>query len=356
MQALERIRHTVSGQGATGMNDLLITYGGIDYLDRTRPLADGLVKPTGISIKFVALPPSELFRRVTRNTEFDAAEMSFSTYANLISRGDDRYIAIPFFPSRHFRHGDVYVHHGSEINQPADLREKTIGIPEYQMTAAVWQRAFLQHDYGVLPKEMHWRTGGLRMPGYRERNPIPDPPGVTIDLIPETKSLEGMLASGELAALVSPVRPPALLDGSNRVRRLFPNYREVEEEYYRRTGFFPIMHLVVIRRDLYLQHRSIAASLLRAFVQAQHIGWAQLRCTEALQVILPWLAAEIEATTELMGRNHWKQGFPENYKTVDALCRYHHEQGLSNRRLVPEELFAEETHEMPLENRQAGFT
>lgn len=158
-----------------------------------------------------------------------------------------------------------------------------------------------------------------------------------------------MLASGELPVFVSPIRPAALLHGSGRVRRLFPNYREVEQEYYRRTGFFPIMHLVVIRRDLYLRHRWVAASLLGAFVQAQRIGWEHLQRTEALQVILPWLTAEIEATTELMGPNHWKQGFGENPKILDTMCQYHHEQGLSERRLTPEELFAQETRQMPLE-------
>lgn len=331
------------------MNDLAITYTGIDYLDRTRPLLDGMVKPAGISLRFVPLRPFELFRRVAQYTEFDAAEMSFSTYSNLISRGDDRYIAIPFFPSRYFRHGDIYVHRDSGLNQPTDLRGKKVGIAEYQMTAAVWQRAFLQYDYGVLPREVHWYTGGLKAPGYLERNAIPNPPGVTIDLIPESKCLEEMLGSGALPALISPIRPPALLDGSGRVRRLFPNYREVEQEYYRRTGFFPIMHLVVIRRHLYLEHRWVAASLLRAFVQAQRIGWERLLRTEALQVILPWLTAEIEATTELMGPNHWKHGFSENYKILDTMCQYHHEQGLSERRLTPDELFARETHEMPLE-------
>src|SRR5690348_7285730 len=129
---------------------------GVDYLDRLSPLLNGTVKPAGISLRLVPfIDPWELFRRVVRHSDFDAAEMSFSTYANLVSRGDDRYIAVPFFPSRAFRHGDIYVHRDSSISQPADLREKKVGIPQYQMTAARWQRAFLQHDYGVLPREIH---------------------------------------------------------------------------------------------------------------------------------------------------------------------------------------------------------
>ena len=332
------------------MNDLPITYGGIDYLDRLPPLLDGTVKPAGISLRVVPFTePLDLFRRVARHTDFDAAEMSFSTYANLVSRGDDRYIAIPFFPSRSFRHGDIYMHCDSGISQPADLRGKKVGIPQYQMTAAVWQRAFLQYDYGVLPREIHWYTGGLTSPGRLEPNAIPNLPGITIDLIPDTKTLEGSLAEGELSALFSPNRPAALLNGSGRIRRLFPNYREVEQEYYRRTGFFPIMHLIVIRRPLYQEHPWVAASLFQAFAQAQRLGWERLQGPGALRIVLPWLTAEIEATTVLMGPNHWKQGFAENYTVLNTMCSYHYEQGLSERRLNPEELFAHETHEMPLE-------
>jgi 4,5-dihydroxyphthalate decarboxylase len=329
------------------MNDLPITYAGIDYLDRLPPLMDGTVKPAGISLRVVTFSePLDLFRRVARSTEFDAAEMSFSSYANLVSLGDDRYIAIPFFPSRSFRHGDIYVHRDSDIGQPADLRGKKVGIPQYQMTAAVWQRAFLQYDYGVLPSEIHWHTGGLTLPGQLEPNAIPNLPGVRIDLIPDTKTLEGSLAEGELPALFSPNRPAALLDGSGRIRRLFPNYREVEQGYYRRTGIFPIMHLIVMRRPLYQEHPWVAASLFQAFTQAQRVGWERLQGPGALRIILPWLTAEIEATIILMGPNHWKQGFAENYAVLNTMCRYHYEQGLSEQCLTPEELFAHETHEM----------
>jgi 4,5-dihydroxyphthalate decarboxylase len=332
------------------MNDLSLTYGGIDYLDRLPPLLDGTVKPAGISLRIVPfIDPWDLFRRVVRHSDFDAAEMSFSTYANLVSRGDDRYIAIPFFPSRAFRHGDIYVHRDSGISQPADLREKKVGIPQYQMTAALWQRAFLQYDYGVLPREIHWYTGGLTSPGQLEPNAIPNLPGITIDLIPDSKTLEGSLAEGELSVLFSPNRPAALLNGSGRIRRLFPNYREVEQEYYRRTGFFPIMHLVVVRRPLYQEHPWVAASLLQAFAQAQRLGWERLQAPGALRILLPWLTAEIEATTVFMGPNHWKQGFAENQTILDTMCRYHYDQGLSERPLNVEELFVRETHEITFE-------
>ena len=204
------------------MADLDLTYAGIDYLDRTRPLFDGTVKPWGATLRLIPLRPFELFRRVAQYDEFDAAEFSFSTYTNLLARGDDRYIAIPFFPSRYFRHADIYVHRDSGIAMPQDLRGKRVGIAEYQMTAALWQRAFLQYDYGVQATEIQWFTGGLKTPGHLERNAIPDPPGVSIDLIPADRTLEEMVAAGEFAALFSPIRPPALVDGTGRLRRAVP--------------------------------------------------------------------------------------------------------------------------------------
>ena len=167
-------------------------------------------------------------------------------------------------------------------------------------------------------------------------------------MIQDSKTLEGSLAEGELSALFSPNRPAALLDGSGRIRRLFENYDAVEQEYYRRTGFFPIMHLVVIRRALYQEHPWVAASLLQAFAQAQRLGWERLQGAGALRIMLPWLTAEIEATMALMGPNHWKQGFADNYTVLDTMCTYHYEQGLSERRLSVAELFARETHEITL--------
>ena len=266
------------------MNDLPLTYGGIDYLDRLPPLLDGTVKPAGISLRIVPfIEPLDLFRRVVRHSDFDPAEMSFSTYANLVSRGDDRYIAIPFFPSRSFRHGDIYVHRDSGISQPADLRGKKVGIPQYQMTAALWQRAFLQYDYGVLPREIHWYTGGLTSPGQLEPNAIPNLPGITIDLIPDSKTLESSLAEGELSALF-------FAQSSRGAPRWFrsnpPSLPELPMRSSRNTiaaqGFFPIMHLIVIRRPLYKEHPWVAASLLQAFAQAQRLGWERLQGPGAL--------------------------------------------------------------------------
>jgi len=214
------------------------------------------------------------------------------------------------------------------------------------MTAAVWQRAILLHDYGVRPEQIQWFQGGEFNPGFIERQQLPTPPGVSLDFIPQDRTLHEMLACGDIDALLCPHQAPALLDGSGRVRRLFPNFVEVERDYYARTGFFPIMHLTVLRRDLYEQHRWVPASLYRAFAEAQSRGWQRLNELGALAVMLPWLARELEEVAKTMGPAHWPYGFRENYRILDAICEYGYEQAVFQRRLSPEELFAPETHSL----------
>lgn len=330
------------------MTDLTLTFASDYYFDRIGALIDGTVKPEGITIQFVRAHPRDLFRQVAQTTELDLAEMSTSTYMNLASRGDDRYVAIPVFLSRNFRHSYVFVPGDSDMREPQDLRGKRVGVAEYQMTAALWQRAFMQHDYGVMPGEMRWFEGGLWEPGYAERNRIAPPPGVSIERIPEHKHLEGMLADGELDALFNATRPAAFMDGSGRVRRLFPNFVEVEQDYYRRTGQFPIMHTAVVRGEIYRQHPWVAESLFNAFAEAQRVGWERLNDTGALAVMVPWLPAALEQTAAAMGPTYWQYGFAANEATLDAMCQYHHEQGLSAQRLRPEQLFAKETLELAL--------
>ncbi len=329
------------------MGDLALTYAGVDYLDRTRSLVDGTTQPAGISLRFVSLPPNELFRRVTQHLEFDAAEMSISTYMNLVSRGDGRHVGIPVFPSLNFRHVYIFVHRDSGINAPKDLVGRRIGVSEYQQTAGVWVRAALMRDYGVMPQDIKWLEGAEWTPGYVERNAIPAPPGVSIEAIPPEKTLHRMLAAGELDGMVSPNRPPMLLDGSGLVRRLFPNWVEVEQDYYRRTGFFPIMHMVVVQRRIYEQYLWVAMSLFDTFCDAQRSSWGRMVQTGSLAVMLPWLPREIEETEQVMGPNHWRYGLQANRRVLEALCEYHFEQGLSERRLGPEDLFAPETHDAP---------
>jgi 4,5-dihydroxyphthalate decarboxylase len=308
--------------------------------DRTAPLALGDVRPAGIELTCLRLPVEETFWRMTRHAEFDVAEMSLSSYLIRRSRGDDELVAIPVFLSRFFRHSCLFVSAESGISRPEDLRGKRIGVPEYQMTAAVWIRGFLQDDYGVRPADCRWSTGGLEQTGRIEKVPI-QIPGVQIDPIGPDQTLSAMIASGEIDALMG-ARAPSSFDG-RRVRRLFPDYRAVEEDYFRRTGIFPIMHTVVIRRAVADQHPWVARSLYDAFCAAKDQTLVQIGDSVALAASLPWLVPEVEATRALMGDDYWPYGLEPNRTTLEALARYDHEQGLAARLVAVGELFAPST-------------
>lgn len=330
------------------MADLRLRYAGVSYYDKTRALERGEVVPEGIELEYVPYEHvGELFRTMAQTPEsFDASEMSLSTLTMMISRGDDRLIGIPVFPSKAFRHSQVYVNAASGIDGPEDLIGRRIGVPEYQMTAAVWIRAFLEHDYGVSPRDVHWLTGGLRTPHYEERLHHEPPPGVRIDLIPKGKTLLEMLDSGEIDALTTAQQPQPFIDDTGRVRRLFRDYRAVEEDYLRRTGFFPIMHTVVLRRATYEEHPSAARALLDAFEQSKLHGRARLRNLDTLAVMHPWIAAELDELKEpfaLFGGDPFAYGIGPNRHVLEALMDYSHEQGLSDSRVSIEELYAPET-------------
>jgi 4,5-dihydroxyphthalate decarboxylase len=271
--------------------------------------------------------------------------MSACSYFMMLARGDQRFTAIPVFPSRSFRHSQIYVNSNAGIKRPEDLIDRDIGILDYQMTAALWIRAFLQHDYGVSPAKVRWWTGGLYTPDFAERMPMKLPPEIHLKRIPEHETLEGMLSAGKLAALVTVEPPRAFLTGSSDVQRLFPNYREVELEYFRRTGFFPIMHLVVIRRDIYEKDRWIAVSMVEAFERAKQVGRTRMHYQGAYAVSLPWLNAEMEVVDGLFGGDAFPYGVTKNRKILQQMVAYAHEQGLTERRLEVDELFAPETYQ-----------
>lgn len=321
-----------------------LTYAGLLYWDRTLALATGEVRPEGVELNYVRFSdPGELFRRECQLAEFPAAEMSASSYLAMVSRGDNRFVGIPVFPSRHFRHAQIYVNRSAGIRRPEDLRGRKVGILEYQMTAALWIRAFLEHDYGVRPSDVAWLTGGLREPEFHERMPLELPREVSLEHIPGDRTLEGMLFDGDIDALVSAFPPQALGHPNSPVERLFPDYRTVERDYFLRTGVFPIMHLVVLRRDVYEQNRWLARVLYDAFCTAKDVGWERLHQITGLAVSLPWLEAELDETERLFGGDAFPYGVEANRRALDALTRYAHEQGIAARAVSCEELFAQET-------------
>jgi 4,5-dihydroxyphthalate decarboxylase len=280
-----------------------------------------------------------------RGREFDAAEMSLSSYCVSLLRDDPAFVAIPVFPSRFFRHGCIFVSTRSGIRQPADLIGRRIGVPEYQMTAPVWIRGLLADDYGVDPASVQYFTGGEEEPGRDEKLKLSLPPRFSVTPIGPDQTLARMLADGEIDALHTARTPSTFYSRPDDVKRLFPDFVGVEKAYYRRTGIFPIMHVIAIRRDVYEANRWIARSLFKAFIAAQRITYDNLAVTSAMTSMLPWQVAAVEDARAELGDDWWPYGLDRNRAVLDTFLRYHHEQGLSARRLQPEELFAPETFE-----------
>jgi len=312
--------------------------------DRTRALMERTVQPDGIDLNYLDLPVEETFFRMIRHREFDVAEMSLSSYTVSLFRDPAPFIAIPVFPSRMFRHSSIYVNANAGIRSPRDLIGKRVGTPEFQMTAPVWIRGILAEHYGVPVDSVTYFTGGEEEPGRGEKQKLDLPPSIRIQPIGPTQTLARMLAEGEIDALHTARMPSTYAPGGG-VRRLFEDYPAVEQQYYRETSIFPIMHTIVMRRDVYERDRWIAQSLQKAFVQAQKRTYEDLYVTAALKAMLPWLTAHVEQTRALMGEDYWPYGFAPNRTTLDTFLRYHHECGLSKRRLAPEDLFAPEALE-----------
>jgi 4,5-dihydroxyphthalate decarboxylase len=313
--------------------------------DRTRALMDGRVALDGIELNYLNLPVEETFFRMLRYREFDAAEMSLSSYMVTLFQPDPPFIAIPIFPSRLFRHSCIYINSESGIREPKDLAGKRIGNPEYQMTAPVWIRGILSDEYGVAATSATYLTGGVEEPGRTEKIALSLPREIHVEPIGAGKTLSQMLETGEIDALYTARTPSSFHNGRGKVRRLFPDYVPVEREYYRKTKIFPIMHTVVIRRELYEKNPWVAQSLYKAFVLAQKQTYEDLRESAALKFMLPWLVRHVEETREVFGDDFWPYGFQANCHVLETFVRYHHEQGLSQRRLEPRELFAPETFE-----------
>ena len=311
--------------------------------DRTRGLAEGRIRPDGIDLNYVTIPVEETFFRMLRYKEFDAAELSLSSYVLSLFRPDRPFIAIPVFPSRVFRHSCIYVNAASGITEPKDLIGKRVGTPEYQMTAAVWIRGILAEEYAVPVDSVTYVTGGQEEPGRPEKLPLDLPSTIRVERIGSEQTLSSMLARGDIDALYTARTPSTFRSAS--VKRLFEGFPAVERDYYRRTTIFPIMHTLVIRRDVYDRDRWVAQSLYKAFRVAQQETYADLMETAALKAMLPWLPAHIEELRCEMGDDFWPYGLDRNRHTLATFLRYSHEQGLARERLEPEALFAPETLE-----------
>jgi 4,5-dihydroxyphthalate decarboxylase len=321
------------------MPDLKLTLACWDY-DRTRPLIDGRVRPEGIDLDIQVLRPRQTFQRMLDTQEFHVSELSLASYAALKGRGQCPFVAVPVALSKIFRHSCIYVRTDAGIKTPADLKGKRVGTSQYSSTALVFMRGMLQHDYGVAPSDLHWFMGGLNTFTEQPLIPLNLPKDVRLDFLPAGQTLESMFEAGALDALLSIYIPSLFLKGSPRVARLFPDFKRVEQDYYRRTRIFPIMHIVVLREDVYKEHPWAARSIYQAFRAAKDLAVEGLYDTDALQLALPWLIDHVEEAWRVFGKDFWSYGLEANRPTLAAIGRFVHEQGLSPRVVSPDELFA----------------
>ncbi len=302
--------------------------------DRTQGLRDGSVPVEGVSLTCIGLPVEEIFHRMARFAEFDAAELSLSSYVISLQVGKP-FIAVPAFPSRMFRHSGIYVNCDSGIAEPADLIGRTVGVAEYQLTANVWIRGILQEHYGVPVTSVTYRTGGLHEPGRTEKLPLSLPDDVRVEPIGDRQTLAEMLVAGEIDALYTPRTPAPYAQGRPEVRRLFGDPAAEEARYFARTGVFPIMHTVVLRRARYAEHRWLARALLKAFERARRQALDGIDETATLKYMVPWLPGEVARTRELLGDDYWPYGLAPNQRALDTFLRYSFEQASPGAGSVP---------------------
>jgi 4,5-dihydroxyphthalate decarboxylase len=321
------------------MPNVKLTLACWDY-DRARPLMDGRVRPEGIDLDIEVLRPRQAFQRMLDKKEFQVSELSLASYAALKGRDNCPFVALPVALSKIFRHSCIYVRTDAGIRTPQDLKGKRVGTSQWSSTGLVFMRGMLQHDYGVKAQDMHWFMGGLNSFVEPPLIPLDLPKDIRLDFLSGAQTLERMFAAGELDALLSLYIPKLFLERHPNIARLFPNYKEAEQDYYRRTGIFPIMHTVVLREDVYRDHPWAARSLYKAFVQARDVAVDGLYDTDALRVALPWLIDHVEETWRVFGHDFWAYGLEPNRPTFAAVGRYVHEQGLCPRMVSADELFA----------------
>jgi 4,5-dihydroxyphthalate decarboxylase len=314
-----------------------------DY-DRTRALLDGRVQIDGVDPVYMTLYPEEMFFRAMRGREFDICELSFSSYTVKTAQGDCPYVAVPVFLSRAFRHTSIYVRK-DRVRRPEDLKGRRVGLPEYQLSANVWARALLHDDFGVAPEDVTWVRGGIETPGRPEKIALKLPPGVRLENAPEGSTITELLDRGEIDGFMAPRPPgPQALANSN-VGWLFDDPTAVAKDYYRRTGIFPIMHVVGVRKTLAEHHPWLPGAVLKAFTQAKAAALEALSDTSATKVTLPFVEEQLKAARETLGEDFWSYGVARNRATLETFLRHHHAQGLSARRLSVEEIFHPATYE-----------
>ncbi|MCW1402959.1 ABC transporter substrate-binding protein [Novosphingobium sp. MW5] len=310
----------------------------IGNYDRIRPIRDGQVRIDGVDPVFMLLEPEEIFFRAFRSVDFDICELSLSSFSVKQAAGTNPYVGVPVFPSRMFRHNAFYVNINAGIARPEDLRGKRIGLPEYQLTACVWARIILD-EYGVRPEDVTWVRGGMEEAGRIEKISLDLPAGVRLENAPADKTLSGMLDTGEIDAILGPRAPRAFEAGEDHVRWLFPDPVVAAKAWYEKTGIFPIMHVLGIRKTLVEQHPWLPSAVVKAFNQSRDIAVEALFETAASRISLPFVEESARSARALLGPELWSYGFAQNRHVLETFLEHHHRQGLSKKRLSPEDLF-----------------
>lgn len=328
------------------MADLKLDIAFWDY-DRTRALADGRVKIPGVEANFHSAPIiPQIFEGAVRG-RFHVSELGMTYFLRTFQGQDSPFLAIPVFPNRAFRHSAIYVNRASGIEKPEDLNGKTIGeLALYGHDAGIMPKGTLMHEYGFKPETCRWIIGGLDWP----MKPIdyvskPHPANVNVSDIPKGKELGAMLEDGEIDALISADNPKCILENSPKVGRLFPDYPAVERDYFKRTGIFPIMHTVVIRKDLLAQNPGLAKTVYQSFCEAKDFAvkdYEHGRIFNNAGTMFPWFSRFTEEDRAVLGNDWWPYGIAANRKALEAILRYHFEQGIMERLFTIEEIFVPE--------------
>lgn len=324
------------------MANIQLTLATYDY-DHIRDLANGVVRPKGIDLTHLMMEVEEIFYRFSNALEWDVSELSFAKYCSVQSQEDPPFIGIPVFVSRVFRLSAYYTRKGGPVSKPEDLRGRKIGIPEWSQTATVYARGWLQHQVGIGLDEVEWVQAGVNEPGRLEMAHLKLPPGVKYTQV-QNRSLTDMLLSGDIDAMISANAPLAFRRGHPEMTRLFPDYRAAEEDYFRETGIFPIMHTIAIRRDVYEKHPWVPMNMLAAFEESKKRSVDRLKNITASQIPVPWGNENVDKLHAQFfpGEDYWPYGIEPNRVTIEAFLQYCYEQGVCHRKLTPAELYPRE--------------
>jgi 4,5-dihydroxyphthalate decarboxylase len=313
----------------------------ISEYDHVRDLSSGAAKAQGIALNTLSFAVEEIFHRFTRYREWEVSEMSMGKYTSLVSQGDRSVAAIPVFPSRVFRHSSIYVRRDGKVKAPADLRGRKVGLPEWAQTAAIYTRGMLVEEYGIPLDAIEWVQAGVDEPGREEKVELKLPRGVKLTPRPDS-SLDRMLLAGEVDAIASAHAPRSFEARHPDIVRLFPDYRPVEEAYFRKTGIYPIMHVIALRAEVLARFPWVATNLLEGFEAAKRLSLARAREITASRFPVPWIAAIADRADELFGGDPMPYGIAKNRTTLEAFLRFGYEQGVCHRLLAPEDLFPPE--------------